>query len=124
MGRVKQTAYKSGFAPRKQLVSKSIGKSAPARGGVKKPLMYDDLDSYPFRRRSTPVKIDLETCSCRAVNIQLDSCACGDSSPVKIRLDRGSSSWVNIKVDHSCGACGRSGGETFFNFKFDTCQEN
>ena len=42
MARTKQTARKStgGKAPRKQLATKAIRKSAPATGGVKKPHRY------------------------------------------------------------------------------------
>uniref|UniRef100_A0A8U8BK77 Uncharacterized protein n=1 Tax=Geospiza parvula TaxID=87175 RepID=A0A8U8BK77_GEOPR len=48
MARTKQTARKStgGKAPRKQLATKAARKSAPATGGVKKPLYFPPLKYF------------------------------------------------------------------------------
>ena len=48
MARTKQTARKStgGKAPRKQLATKAVRKSAPTTGGLKKPRRYKYVDIY------------------------------------------------------------------------------
>uniref|UniRef100_A0A8D0GHV5 Histone H3 n=1 Tax=Sphenodon punctatus TaxID=8508 RepID=A0A8D0GHV5_SPHPU len=54
MARTKQTARKStgGKAPRKQLATKAARKSAPATGGVKKPLQEAGHCNQDERRQS------------------------------------------------------------------------
>ncbi len=119
MARTKQTARKStgGMAPRKQLATKAMRKSAPATGGVKRPTGTRDEHEYTSDEQSSDGSdgdrgsdSDSDSSERSCDEELVEACEFGDVDALMTALGRGARPERRSQVCRLCAALRCAGG--------------